>query len=257
MQSLHDLQSQFVHDLIHNSEDIFLYIRSSEKLSAKEHLAIYQSSIFGAKQKVLNEIYTVCNKLVGEEFFIAMINEYIPTTISRAPDIADYGADFSDFIADFQPAKSLPYLADVARLEWAWHRIFYARPLQEIDFQKLAECYQNSGDKIIFSLPLDSFLIFSPYPIHQIWEVNQNSYTGDQTVLLPVNEKFYYLVWRKESEMRIDLLNDAEWQILNWIQANFTLSEISERMISELPHVNLEEVLPTMVSKRWLADFNI
>lgn len=257
MQSLRDLQKLFVKGLDSKDDGILEYIQPSTKLSAKEHLRIYQSSVFGAKQKVLSEIYPVCQKLVGDEFFVAMINQYIPNTISRSPDLASYGADLFSFVKEFAPAKSLVYLSDVVRLEWAWHKIFNAPTSKGIDFQKLAVCYVDAGEKIIFSLPPDSSLLASQYPIHLIWEVNQDAYEGDQTVILSEKMQFYFLVWRNELTMRMDFLSSIEYQILTWIKAKFTLGEICEKVSELLPDIKFEEMLPSMVQQGWLAAFEI
>lgn len=255
MLSLYEFQKQFVDGLNNSSDAILCRIKINSDLSEKEHLAIYQNSIFGALQKTLQEVYPVCNKLVGDEFFIAMINIYIENNISCSPDLADYGAEFSDFITTFKAAKSLPYLADVARLEWAWHRIQSVVVKQRLDFEKLAACYATLGEKIIFSLPENSFLFESIYPIHRIWEICQGSHNG-HSLVLPNNMKFYFLVWRKESTMHIDILTPIEWQFLKYIQAGLTLGEIYLQT-KEIHEINLEEILPNIVANGWLADFTI
>ena len=214
MLPLHELQRQFSECLSANNNVAAAFIKSTQRLTAQEHLTIYRNSVLGALQKVLKEIYPVCHKLVGKDFFIVMINDYIQQTSSISPDIGDYGYSFAEFIEHFAPAKSLPYLADVARLEWAWHKIFSAPESTELDFLQLQECIQTSGDRIVFRLASDSFLLSSSFPIHRIWAVNQDAYSGDQTILLKDNEKFYYFVWRHGLEMHIDELSFIEWQCL-------------------------------------------
>jgi hypothetical protein len=257
MLSLRDLQKLFVDGLNAKDDGILEYIQPSKKLSAEEHIRIYQSSVFGAKQKVLSEIYPVCHKLVGDEFFLAMINNYIPNSISRSPDLASYGADFYSFIQEFEPAKSLDYLSDVARLEWAWHKIYNAPNASGIDFQKLAACYVVSGEKIIFSLPPDSSLLSSSYPILRIWEVNQDSYEADQTIILPEKTQFYLMVWRDRLTMRMDILSSIEYQILSWVKDKHTLGDICEKVNELFPDVKFEEMLPNLVQQGWIAAFAV
>lgn len=257
MSQLHELQKRFVAALNSNDDAIFTLIQPTAYLSAQEHLAIYQSSITGALQKALKEIYPVCRKLVGEDFFIGMINPYIEHYSSQAPDLASYGEHLADFIATFPPAMSLPYLADVARLEWAWHSLFTARASRGVAFDQLAAQSETQGERIIFLMPPKSSLLTSPYPIHRIWEVNQDDYTNEQAIVLPDNARFYYLVWRKELGMRIDLLERETWQILTWMQAKVPWGEICEKVSQTLPQVDLESWLPQSVSTGWIAEFEI
>ena len=257
MLTLIELQKKFSDGLNIEDNDILNYIRDDMKLSAKEHLQIYQNSIFGAKQKTLKDIYSVCFKLVGQEFFIAMINEYIPKNKSQSADLANYGAHFADFICTYQPAKCLPYLADVARLEWAWHQLFYSPDPKGINFQELEKYYIASPEKIIFCLSPGSTIISSPYPIHQIWAANQDDNNNDQTIVLSENEMFYFFVWRNGLQMRIDLLNPDEWQILTWIKNKPSFNELCTKIDDELPNVNFVELLPNLIRQGWLSEFAI
>lgn len=256
MLSLRELQIQFVKALNNKDSAILEQINQSQKLTAEEHVHIYRSSTFGALQKVLHEIYPVCHRLVGVDFFLYLINAYIEKYISVNHDVGSYGNNFADFIADFEHAKALVYLPDVARLEWAWHRQFTARYSPGLDFQKLAECYETCGEKIIFHLPLDSILLCSAYPIHQIWEVNQEDYVGDQTVILTTGN-YYYLVWRKDLQMRIDILEHSEWQVLQWAQNGFQFEKICEKINDIMPEGYIESLMPKLVSNGWFADFSI
>ena len=143
MPTLPELQKQFTAALREKNEDIVQTIKSHSHLTANNRLDIYRGSIIGNLQKALIDIYPVCRKLVGETFYIAMINEYIKCSPSQSFDLACYGCDLPNFIANFEPAKVLPYLPDVARLEWAWHDVYSARDAKRIDYVKLAEYIRN------------------------------------------------------------------------------------------------------------------
>lgn len=169
--NLFELQKAFVNALDQQSTQIFDVIQT-HALTATAHFAIYKNSILGAQQNALKAIYPVCVKLVGEDFFIYMANHYIAKHASCSPDLNDYGKYFSEFIKTFSPANDLPYLPDVATLEWAWDKI----------------------DRM-------STQFSSPYPVHHIWETNQDNFVGDDTIVLIENQVYFYRVWR-EGEMR-------------------------------------------------------
>lgn len=242
--TLNELQKKFVSYLVDYNHDVLNYIQSSVTLSAQQHIAIYHRSIFGAKQNVLKDIYSVCLKLVGHDFFMAMINEYITEIYSMSPDLGEYGETLPTFISQFPPVQSLPYLADVARLEWTWHRVYSADECKQLDFDKLSSVYETAGENIVFLLPPDSVLISSPFPVHRIWEMNQDSYTGETTLSLEKNQPFYFLIWRKQLEMRIDLLSQAEWQLLFWIQQKLTLGQIAEEIEKYMTHYRVNFSIP-------------
>jgi len=215
----------------------------------KNETIIYLNSIIGSLQKTLKEIYPVCEKLVGEDFFLAMTKNYIAITPSLSPDLADYGESFANFIEYFQPAKSLPYLADVTRLEWAIHRVFGASESGRIELQQLAARFAESGEELLFSLPNNSFLLTSPYPIYTIWQMNQNNSSDLETLYLSDTQQITYLfVWRCDLEIQIDVLDFAEWQMLSLIQSGLTLGEISDKTTLE--------ILPDIIKRGWICSFN-
>ena len=256
MPALRELQEQFIRNLRSDASDISALLKT-HTLSAEEHINIYRSSSIGAKQKVLNEIFPVCHKLVGEEFFLYMIDEYIALTPSLSPDLGEYGEQLAKFILDFSPAKTLPYLSDVALLEWAWHKIFNCADSGTLDFEKLNESISSCSEDIAFALAPGSFLMSSAYPIHRIWEFNQENYAGEDQIALTPNATYFLLVWRQGFEMRMDEVSQSEWVILKWFEQGLTVSEIYTETNSHLPAINFEEVLSILVSKGFLTDFRV
>lgn len=79
--------------------------------------AVYRNNVQSSLINALAEGYPVVLQLVGDEFFRAMVALYVQRYPPQSPLINDYGKDFAEFIDSFEPAASVPYLADVARLE--------------------------------------------------------------------------------------------------------------------------------------------
>lgn len=86
---------------------------------------VYRNNVIVSLVDALADSYPVVQALVGEDFFRAMAREFVYASPPRSPVLAWYGSEFAEFIENFPPAASLPYLPDVARLEWlrvdAWH----------------------------------------------------------------------------------------------------------------------------------------
>ena len=110
-------------------------------------LAVYRNNYRGNLHDTLAAAYPVVLQLVGADFFRYMACQFIEATPSRSGNLTGYGASLGDFIADFSPAKELPYLADVARLEWCYHCAFFADDATPLDVARLSnvspENYEN------------------------------------------------------------------------------------------------------------------
>lgn len=110
------------------------------QLKHAERFGLYRGNLTSTWGKALSAAYPVIAQLVGEEFFSAMAREYGRAHPSESGDLNQFGAHFERFLQTFEHARGLPYLADMARLEWQLHRIHYARheqPLQAQDIDPL------------------------------------------------------------------------------------------------------------------------
>ncbi len=256
MNSLLEMQT-LVRDAVFEAQDdgpalqaISEHILASSGITPAEHLLIYRRAILGTLVSALANIYPVCHRLAGEKFFANMARIYVRQTPSRSPDLANYGKDFAGFITNFEPAAELAYLPDVARLEWHWHRAFHAADETGMDFAELAEVAETDMRRIVFRLPASARLIESDYPVHRIWQVNQDDWDGDQHIDLNQGS-VQLIVWRRNHDMRIDELDTQSWRLLNAIAAGMSFGELS----TSTDINNLDALLPACVQHGWIGSF--
>ena len=93
----------------------------------RERLALYRGNVHAAWEKALANAYPVVRALVGEEFFSALARAYGRAYPSSSGDLNRFGAMLGTYVHDFPHTRSLPYLSDVAALEWCVHEAHYAR----------------------------------------------------------------------------------------------------------------------------------
>ncbi|HEU4622795.1 MAG TPA: DNA-binding domain-containing protein [Burkholderiaceae bacterium] len=120
--SLRALQTNFGAALHHAAEvERVLPRLSGDAASNAYRLAIYRANAIAACTRALRAHYPVCARLVGDEFFDATARAYRQAHPSTNGDLGHYGDAFAEFLRTFEHARSLPYLSDVAQLEWAVH----------------------------------------------------------------------------------------------------------------------------------------
>ena len=233
--TLKELQEAFYKTIFEPKDDsneaLYRKIDPLGDLSGEQVVDIYRNSILGGLTEALANIYPVCFKLVGETFFNHMVAGYLRAYPSGSPDLSDYGAHVSSYIREFDAAKELVYLPDTAELEWCWHRAFNAADTLEehtVALDKLSEIPEQDQGRIRFYVDPSVFLVQSQYPIHRIWEVNQDDYEGDQAVNLD-DGAVSLVVWRNvQFGMRIDVLTDDEFSFLNAVGEGKTFFEIAQ-----------------------------
>lgn len=88
-------------------------------IDAEEALGLHRSTVVHGLINALRISHPTVDALVGEAFFdqaaLAFVEEHPPS----GAWLADYGSGFADFLAAYELARGLPYLPDVARLDFA------------------------------------------------------------------------------------------------------------------------------------------
>jgi uncharacterized protein (UPF0276 family) len=87
---------------------------------------LYRGNLTATWDKTLSAACPVLRQMVGAEFFSALSRAYGMSQHSDSADLNDFGAAFARFLDRFEPVADYPYLPDMARLEWAVHRAYYA-----------------------------------------------------------------------------------------------------------------------------------
>jgi Putative DNA-binding domain len=111
-------------------------------------------------------------KIAGEEFFKAAARRFIAAEPPRSPIMMFYGDAFPSYLAEFAPARSVPYLADVARLEAARTRAYHAADAKPLTRDALAAAPLDTLTGMRFTLHPSLEIVSSSYPIVTIFAMN-------------------------------------------------------------------------------------
>jgi hypothetical protein len=254
---LRELQLEILEGLLDEGRAPVAIERLSEErpLTPAQQLTIYRRSVASTLAATLAEVYPVCRRLVGERFFGAAAAAYVRVARSRSPDLNEYGDGFGSFLAGFAPAASLPYLPDVARLEWAWHRAFHAPDDGAIDMDVLASSVASADpERVVFRLPRSATLLDSPYPIDRIWQVNQSDHRGDETVDLS-SGGVRLLVRRHGLAPCMESLSEPESHFLRAVAEGLDLGDICLGLSQEHPGTDEGRLLAAAITRGWVSGF--
>lgn len=216
MPGLRNLQETFMTAI--TSRDDTSFAHHLVETAGERRLNIYRNNLLGNLGGALTSAYPVVTKLVGEAFFSYAAEEYILRTPSRSGDLHRYGENFGDFLQAFPPAASLPYLPDVARLEWLCHRLYFAAEHAPLSLESLSCIPPDRYGELRFILHPACDLFRSPYPVDRIWAVNQDDYQGDLSVALD-SGPCYLLVLRRGPLPAPLALPIGDWLFLHALQA--------------------------------------
>jgi hypothetical protein len=135
---------------------------------AAARLGIYHNHFRVTLIDALATTFPVVGSLVGEGCFRHAARSYVLTTPPAQPCLHRYGAAFPRHLAGLPALSGLPYLADVARLEWALHDASIA------DDPEPAARSDRPGGGGRIGLHPSCRLVCSPYPVDRIWKMHQD-----------------------------------------------------------------------------------
>ena len=191
---------------------------------ATEQLQLYRNNLVISLTDALAAVYPVVQRIVGEDFFRAACREYIPQHPLRQAQLNGFGKEFAEFIRSYRPAASLTYLADVAALEWAWQQAYHAAGSEKLDTTSLRQVPEEMQGELQFRLHAAVQLLKSDYPVHRIWQVNQENYSGEDSVSLDEGG-VYLAVIRPRIEVLVQAIPRAEWEFLSSLKNGSTLDQ--------------------------------
>jgi hypothetical protein len=119
MPDLAELQREFAAMLLSDDAASMATLIADNGVAAAARLRIHRNTMITALEAALAISFPVVKALVGDEFFAQAARDFTLTAPPQAPLLSLYGGALPEFLASYEPASGLPYLPDVARLEWA------------------------------------------------------------------------------------------------------------------------------------------
>ncbi|SDH56522.1 DNA-binding domain-containing protein [Roseospirillum parvum] len=146
-------------------------------LRPEQRLSIHRNATRIGLSEALAAHYPAIQRLVGEEFFAALAGRFIEAHPPRTPVLAEWGGELGDFLADFPPAAGLPYLPDVARLEWAINEVLHEADATPLDTDTLGGTLGNLAPGVLPRVRLAVHpahrTLASPWPVARIVAANR------------------------------------------------------------------------------------
>lgn len=207
MPTLPELQTAFRDGLLQGgtAEDAVLAHIAGDRDKARRRLAAYRRSVMGNLTAALESAYPVVAQLVGAPFFREAARQYLLAHPSGSGDLNELGESFPDFLEAYGPAQELPYLPDVARLEWQVQKVYFSPDGVPPDLSALERA--GPDDSLHFTVTLAHARLDSPWPVERIWTLHQ---AGAEEFDVDLSQACHALVGRRDGRVFAQSLSAAE-----------------------------------------------
>jgi len=180
---------------------------------SKDRFNVYRNNVAVSLRDALGETFPIVKQLVGEEFFAGMAQAFVREHLPQTPVLLEYGGAFPRFIERFPPADGVPYLADMARVEWAWLQAYHAADATSLGAEVLAMVSEEKLDDLRFDTHPSLWLISSEWPVVSMWLAHQGNKTPDLSNLPSGPE--YGLIIRPEYDVEVYVISASASRLID------------------------------------------
>ncbi|MCW8944480.1 MAG: DNA-binding domain-containing protein [Sedimenticola sp.] len=193
---------------------------------ALQRFNVYRNNFIVLNGDALADMYPVIKRLIGEEAFRVLASAYVRQHPPQERALLLYGDQFPGFLESIPELSELPYLADVARIEYAWTESYHTqdqdnlseKQVSEIATDKLGECQL---------LPHPSLhCISSAFPIYAIWQTNQSD-DSTESISLDQGES-HVIVLRPAIDVEVREVSRGAYHFLKQLQSGNSIDQAYE-----------------------------
>ena len=142
--------------------------------TAGKRYNVYRNNVTVSLINALAAVFPATMRITGVDFFRAMARFHVRATPPTSPLLFEYGHDFPDFIECYEYAQSMPWLADVARIERAWLDAYHAANEEALTPQALASIpAEQLADTVLMPHPATR-IVRSRFPAVTIFVANRS-----------------------------------------------------------------------------------
>jgi hypothetical protein len=208
-------------------EDI---IQHSDKLTASEHLGIYQRSYIARLRNCMSQQFSALEFALGEDIFRVFADDYLASRPSSHYNLALLGKQFPEYLEANRPDAAeenkedwIDFIIELAQFEYDLGVIFE---------QKTEEDYQlahlNSQERGLTLTPICELFKFK-FPVRKFYSEFKNG----KEPSLPFERESYCVVLRHQFKLAVYDLHKEQYTFLNYLKDGMDIPMAKSKFIVE------------------------
>jgi hypothetical protein len=188
-------------------------------------LAVYTQGYPARVTESLREAFPATAQILGEGAFASLAGRYLAQLPAELRNLNSVGAALPAFLLSDRVGGDLPFLPDLARLEWAVVTCFHSEPAAPFDPSRCADWGMDdwAGARIGFQPGMA--LLRSAWPLRELHEARDLDRSAIDIDL--VNRPDRVLVYRRGFEVMVESVGDTEARAIERLQAGERLGEVT------------------------------
>jgi hypothetical protein len=212
-------------------------------------LAVYRNTGPKACVDALRASYPAVERLVGRAWFDAAAVVHARESPPRHPRLVEYGEAFPAFLAGFVPARAMPWLAEVARIDRMWTEAHVAADAPVLDPCWLAARAPRALARLVLEPhPSARWAWFDGCPAYTIWRRNRSVDAPQAAAFEPEWKAEGALLVRPAMEVRSLALDAADFAFIERCAAGDALPDCAAAALAADPQAQLAPLLARLLS---------
>lgn len=235
MRSLSELQERFSQHLRQDPPSALGALSGaiSSGIPADVSLTIYRNNVHSRFQDALADVFPAVRRIVGDDFFRATVRSYMAAHPCRTGTLIGIGREFAAFLCTFEPAHELPYLPEVASLEWLHREAYHAADAVPVDMTALHALATAQTDAAELRLHPSVRMLRTRYPILGVWLANRGDDEMAPIVLSGPGQ--HLLIARPSSDVTVLEITRETFGLLSEFEGGSALAAATAAQAGESP----------------------
>ncbi|MBB3387854.1 hypothetical protein FHT82_000574 [Rhizobium sp. BK275] len=230
------LQSRIAQAILRNDGGDLAPVLAKGAFDPLRRFNIYRNNTFASLTATLIAVFPVTLRLLGEDYFRYAAGVFIRNNPPQEARLVRYGGNFSRFLAVFEDIRSMPFIAETARLEWMIAEALDAPALPGCSLEQLGDGEADTAPELFLQPSLR--LLVCRWPALEIWSVHQAG--GNVEALAKLSRRPERIaLWRCNESMRFLRLDAGHFAFLHALKRRAGLEVAVSRVLARAPGFDL------------------
>jgi hypothetical protein len=212
---LEGIENDFQSFLLTGSAEIEKRVVGTQRVPIATRLAIYGDGYRSRLIETLQSHYPVLLALLGEESFEVLGQTYVQAHDSSFASIRFYGGELDALLAAHPDYASKPWLAELARFEWAMNAVFDAADALSVEVQELGQVPPENWAGLGFDLHPAVRRLDLAWNAPALWRALTDGLAPPAPA---AQEPIPWLLWRKDLQIFYRQLTALEAEALDAVR---------------------------------------
>lgn len=222
-------------------------------LPGAARLYIHQNHLFMTAKEALRATFETVAKLVDPGFFDFLAHGFVAETPPTDPRMTQYGAGFAAYLSNHPSCTEVPFLTDVAALDWAMTHVTHSYETSALDPESISAIPVEDHAQMVF-LPRTTIRVLScNSPVADIWKFahGQGDVPNDMTT------PTWLLVESDHGQPSFEPLTPSEGIFWFHLTQGNSLADAAEAVFTQDQHFDLSTSLGRALSLGLFASVGV